>query len=145
MEQTIGDSLRAYAKIEYALPDNQRCIIHAMGMCSDLIQVYCSTQRKIFWDMTGMKGRIPHRSSVNALIRKNIIVPTISNKEWEVQIALGTAEKRVWKINPVIFDPLINAICLIRTIKEKLTANAVCVIRATEEKLKAGGVFGANL
>ena len=127
---TIGDDLRAHTKIEFALPGPQGTIIHAMSMCSNLIQIYCSTQRKIFWDMTGINGRIPHPASIKALIRKNIIIPTISNKEWEVQIALGVDGERVWKINPALFEPLINAICLIRTI---------------EEKLKAGGVFDASL
>ena len=126
MELTIGDDLKAWATIEFALPGPQREIIKAISMCSDLIQVYCATQQKIFWDMTGRYGRIPHPASVKALIRKNIITPTISNKEWEVQMALGVDGERVWKINPSLFEPLINAICLIRT---------------TQEKLKAGGIF----
>lgn len=126
MELTIGDDLRAWTTIEFGLPGPQGAIIRAMGLRSDLIQIYCSTQRKIFWNMTGRYGTVPHRTAVKALIRKNIIVPTISNKEWEVQIALGIDGERVWKINPALFEPLINAKCLIRTI---------------EEKLKAGGVF----
>lgn len=121
MELTIGNNLRAYATISAALPKKQGAIIHTMSMHADLIQIYCPTQRKSFWDMTNMYYA-PHASSVKALIRKNIIVPTISNKEWEVQIALGTADERVWKINPKVLDPLVNAICLIRTTEEKLKA-----------------------
>ena len=35
---------------------------------------------------------------VKCLIRKGVLVPEISNKEWEVQVALGTAPKgRVYK------------------------------------------------
>lgn len=124
MELTIGDDLAAWATISASLPDSQREIINTMSMYADLMQVYYSTQRKIFWDMTNM-CYAPHTSSIKALIRKNIIIPTISNKEWEVQMALGVDGERVWKINPVLFDPLINAICLIRTTKEKLKARGV--------------------
>ena len=136
MELTMGDNLNAWAVIKYGLPERQGEIINAMGLHANLIQYYCpddSIEQKILWNVWDMTGRCsvrPNTSSVKALIRKNIIIPTISNKEWEVQIALGTAEERVWKINPALFEPLINAECLIRT---------------TTEKLKAGGVFDDNL
>ena len=120
MEITIGDNIGAYTTISRSLPEPQERIINAMSMCSDLIQVYSHSQRKLFWDMTGMQGIIPYANAVKALIRKKLIVPTISNKEWEVQMALGTAEERVWKLNDAVLEPLQNAICLIRSIREDL-------------------------
>ena len=91
-----------------------------MSLGSDLIQVYCPERQKVLWDMTGWNGIIPYQASVKVLVRKRIVIPTISDKEWKVQIALGTASERVWKINPMIFEPLQNSICLIRTIEEHL-------------------------
>lgn len=118
MELTIGDVITAYTIISRPLPEPQRRIIIAMCNGSDLVQIY--SQRKLFWDMTRMQGIIPHTSSVKALIKKKLIVPTISNKEWEVQIALGTAEERVWKLNDAVLNPLQNAVCLIRSVEEDL-------------------------
>jgi len=120
MEITIGDDLTAYTKIGSSLPHRQGEIIRAMSMCSGLIQVYCFDRRKIIWDMTGPNGVIPHLASVKALVRRNLIIPIISNKEWEVQIALGTADERTWQLNRAVLNPLQNAICLIRTIEEHL-------------------------
>ena len=129
-ELTIGDDFRAHAKITNHLPESQGRIITAMSMCSNLIQVYSPYTHKCIWDMTGLQGIIPNISSVKALIRKNIIVPTITDKEWEVQIALGTADERKWEINKALFKPLVNA---------------VRVIRVVEETLKERGVFDGGL
>ena len=122
MGTTIGDNLTAYSIIKNCLSKSQGNIIYAMSLGSGLIQVYCPERQKALWDMSGLYGIIPHQASVKVLIRKGIIVPTISDKEWKVQIALGTADERVWKINPTVLEPLQNSICLIRTIKERLEA-----------------------
>ncbi|KKK76168.1 hypothetical protein LCGC14_2866380 [marine sediment metagenome] len=129
MEITIGDSLRAHHTIKYALSDKQGIIIEAMWMGSDLIQVYDPEHQKVLWDMTGRNGTIPHKASVKVLVKRNIIIPTISDKEWKIQIALGSMDERIWKLNPAILEPLENAVCLLRT---------------TEENLKAGRIFNAD-
>ena len=121
-EISIGDDFRAYNTIVDSLPESQGKIIYAMSMSSDLHQIYFSKRRKSLWDMTGPYGVIPHHASVRALIKRNIIVSTISNEEWNIQIALGTADERIWKLNKTILEPLQNAICLIRTIGEHLKA-----------------------
>jgi len=120
MEITIGDNIGAYSTISHSLPELQGRIITAMSYCSDLVQVYSHSQRKSSWEMTGSYGAVSHASSVKALIRKKLIVPIISDKEWEVQIALGTAEERMWKLNDAVLELLQNAICLIRSVREDL-------------------------
>lgn len=127
-ELTIGDNIGAHFKIEYALPKRQAVIIKAIGDCAELVQVYSHSKQKLSWRVESPFGghEPPHTSAVNALIRKNLITPIdISDKEWAVQVALGTAEKRIWEINPALFDPLINAICLIRLIEEDLKSRKV--------------------
>ncbi len=120
LEITIGDDYKAHTIISYVLSKRQGEIIAAMGMGSDLEQIYCTERQKILWDMTGPNGTIPLVRAVKALVRKNIIVPTMTNKEWKIQIALGSTDTRIWKINPAMLKPLKNAVCLIRTIEENL-------------------------
>jgi len=122
MEITIGDSCNASSIIKYSLSEKQGHIISAMSLGSDLIQVYDPERQKVLWDMTGRNGVIPYLVTVKALIKKNLVVPTISDKEWKIQIALGSTDERIWKLNPAMLEPLENAVCLIRTIKENLKA-----------------------
>lgn len=125
LEVLLTDDFKAYRIIEDSLYEGQMCIIHAMSLGADLIQVYSNITHKTLWDMTGINGIIPHLSSVKALIRKNLIVPTMSNKEWTIQVALGATNKRIWQLQPTLLEPLQNAVCLIRTIEENLKAGNI--------------------
>jgi len=131
-ELSIGDNVSAYMTIYNALPKRQSAVLYAMEY-GQLIQ-QCedhTSPPKISWTVTGYKAMDPHKAVIKALIRKNIVVPNgMSNKEWNMQVALGTAWRRHWKINPDLFDPLMHAICLIRSI---------------EKGLKSGKVFNGSL
>lgn len=120
MEVTIGDDISVWNTIIWALSERQGEIIRAMSQGSDLIQVYCPVRQRALWDMTGLKGIIPHNASVKVLVRRGIIIPTISDKEWKIQIALGSIDERIWKVNPVILESLQYSSCLYRTIQERL-------------------------
>ncbi|KKL00939.1 hypothetical protein LCGC14_2627810, partial [marine sediment metagenome] len=121
---SIGDNISAHTTICNALPKCQKEVIHAMDY-GKLTQ-YCGETRywvgsKATWSISGSKHMIPTIKTMKALIRKNIIVPdSMSRKEWDIQIALGSADTCIWKLNPTMLKSLENAICLIRTIEKTL-------------------------